>query len=194
MAKPEPLEVRLLAKLFPEPNSGCWLWVGATTSEGYGKIKCKGKTKLTHRVSFKIHTGPIPPGFDVLQSCDLRPCGNPDHLFLGTPIDRIANSIAKDRWSTDARRAQLLSIRGMAPRGAKHWTRRTPEKIRRGRRRPNSVRRRDCRFTDTDREIIQNRYAAGESQSVIAADYRVTQSVISRLINNVRRLRKLKEA
>ena len=29
---------RFWAKVYPEPNTGCWLWSGATTGNGYGII------------------------------------------------------------------------------------------------------------------------------------------------------------
>ena len=34
----KPLRERLEAKLIPEPNSGCWLWMGGTNELGYGII------------------------------------------------------------------------------------------------------------------------------------------------------------
>jgi hypothetical protein len=39
--------------------------------------------------------GPIPPGLCVLHRCDVRPCINPDHLFLGTQKDNMADLAAK---------------------------------------------------------------------------------------------------
>jgi hypothetical protein len=39
--------------------------------------------------------GPIPAGLCVLHRCDVRPCINPDHLFLGTQKDNMADMAAK---------------------------------------------------------------------------------------------------
>jgi hypothetical protein len=47
------------------PNE-CWPWVGALTSSPYGHrygaIRWDGKLQGAHRVSYQIHTGPIPDG------------------------------------------------------------------------------------------------------------------------------------
>ena len=61
----------------------CWLWTGATV-RGYGALHILGKVVLTHRLSYEIHIGPIPKGLWVLHRCDVRACGHPDDLFLGT--------------------------------------------------------------------------------------------------------------
>ena len=41
--------------------------------------------------------GPIPDGLHVLHRCDNRICINPDHLFLGTALDNMADMKAKQR-------------------------------------------------------------------------------------------------
>lgn len=52
---------------------------------------------LAHRVSYEIEHGDIPKGMHVLHRCDVRPCINPLHLFLGTNSDNIADSVSKGR-------------------------------------------------------------------------------------------------
>jgi hypothetical protein len=41
--------------------------------------------------------GPIPPGLQVLHRCDIPPCVNAAHLFLGTQADNIKDAAAKQR-------------------------------------------------------------------------------------------------
>lgn len=84
-------------KYITEPNSGCWLWLGAISS-GYGSINLKGKTFRAHRASWAIHRGPIPEGLYVLHKCDTPCCVNPNHLFLGNQSDNINDAVAKGRY------------------------------------------------------------------------------------------------
>lgn len=75
----------------------CWGWKGALTTGGYGQIKNKGKFLKAHRVSYELFRGPIPQNLFVCHACDVRPCTNPDHLFLGTPGDNMRDMVAKGR-------------------------------------------------------------------------------------------------
>ncbi len=64
----------------------------------YGTLSIDGHPVPFHRASWLIHKGPIPDGLLVCHKCDVRPCGNPDHLFLGTHGDNTRDSVAKGRW------------------------------------------------------------------------------------------------
>jgi len=85
-----------ISNVYTEPNTGCWLWPGAA-GKHYGVYKTKGVQRLAHRLSWEYHNGPIPLGMHVLHKCDVPLCVNPDHLWLGTHLDNVADMNAKGR-------------------------------------------------------------------------------------------------
>lgn len=102
------VESRMEGLSIPEPMSGCWLWTGKTINRGYGTIAVFGTQWLAHRVGWVLRNGPIPTGLNVCHVCDVRPCVNPDHLFLGTQRDNARDMCRKGRQSFQVNPALLL--------------------------------------------------------------------------------------
>lgn len=102
MAYGDPLEAKNLRgvpfgeRYVVDPDSGCWLWIGSTVTCGYGIWHAHGQ-HTAHRASYVMHKGPIPGGLHVLHKCDRPGCVNPDHLFLGTHQDNMADLRTKGR-------------------------------------------------------------------------------------------------
>lgn len=90
---------KLTNKYIPEPNSGCWLWIGGVQAEGYGLIRDGIKRAKAHRVSYKLFKGNIPAGLVVRHICDTPECINPDHLVLGTHKDNSDDRVKRNRQS-----------------------------------------------------------------------------------------------
>jgi len=87
---------RFMAKVSPEPNSGCWLWMGSCDWGGRAKFRSPDSTVAAH-AAYTLFCGIIPDGVQVLHRCDMPACVNPDHLFLGTLQDNMADRNAKKR-------------------------------------------------------------------------------------------------
>jgi hypothetical protein len=83
------LPPRILDKISPCPNTGCWFYVGSwETGNGYGKIKWEGHDRVLHRVIWAlcINGGMLPPdSLHLDHGCRIRCCCNPEHLELVTP-------------------------------------------------------------------------------------------------------------
>jgi hypothetical protein len=71
---------RFESKYTPEPNSGCWLWLGFSDGKGYGRLELMGRPHLAHRVGYELFKGPIPDGLVLDHLCKNPFCVNPDHL------------------------------------------------------------------------------------------------------------------
>jgi DNA-binding transcriptional regulator YdaS (Cro superfamily) len=82
-----------------EPMSGCWLWLGAVDRDQYGvgwDTEMKRNVRA-HRMVYEILVGPFSPDLKLLHRCDNPICVNPDHRFIGTTADNVADCKAKKR-------------------------------------------------------------------------------------------------
>jgi len=137
-------------------DAGCWIWQGARSVDGYGFMKVARKMDRAHRVSYREHVGPIPDGMCVCHRCDVRLCCNPEHLFLGTNNENMAD----------------MARKGRAASGADHWCHQRPERVR-GERNPRA------KLTVPDVVKIRAAMAAGGSPAAIGRLYGVTGTTIS---------------
>ena len=77
-------KLRFFDKVAFEPNSGCWLWLGAVNWKGYGAFWFDGKFGKAYRFAYRSFRGPIQDGFQIDHLCRTRCCVNPYHLDLVT--------------------------------------------------------------------------------------------------------------
>lgn len=97
MGKPIPMEIRFWHHV--KKTEKCWIWLGAKNSKGYGVVRLHRKRAncFSHRISYEMHKGIIPTGKLVLHTCDNPSCVNPEHLWLGTPLQNSSDMRSKGR-------------------------------------------------------------------------------------------------
>ena len=155
------MKQKLDGKYIPEPNSGCWLWMGATDKDGYGGFWDGRKTRRAHRASWELANGEIPEGLCVLHSCDVRSCVNPAHLWLGTNQENTADRDAKGRQA----------------KGPTHFSRTKPHRVVRGEN--------HGRAKLTLKQVNEIRAITSRTRADVAKEYGVSQQLISYVMTGV---------
>lgn len=94
------LAEKLAGRSSADPHSGCLLWTGPRTPDGYGIVWHEQTNLLVHREAWKLANGDIPSEMFVCHRCDVRNCINPEHMFLGSPQDNMDDKMMKGRHRT----------------------------------------------------------------------------------------------
>jgi len=144
-------KVKFMRRIKVDSETWCWNWTGSIGPTGYALANSivPGEQRGS-RVSYRLYNGEIPDGKYVLHTCHNRSCVNPDHLYLGTQKQNVADAIgvgshvSMRKSGTEVKRGKLSVAQVIAAR---------------------------------------KRYAAGESQPSIAADFGVSRSAILDAVN-----------
>lgn len=148
-ARTKPLAERLRERT--DTTNTCWLYTGQVSKKtGYGYISAGGYCGppiLAHRAAWELTGPPIPEGYFVLHTCDVRNCVRNDdegfyevngrllirrgHLYLGTAKDNSEDMVAKGRSTLGDRNGLRLHPESVL-RGDAHHARLHPERLARG--------------------------------------------------------------
>lgn len=139
-------------------DAGCWIWTGARKNcrrgtHRYGWVTFNGKQMSAHRAVWILFHGDIEKGKVICHQCDDPGCVNPNHLFVGTQADNVADMINKKRkWIGNSIRKS-----DGKPAGAK--------------------------LSDNDLALVRLLRARGVLQKDIAKHFHVSQGCISNILN-----------
>lgn len=116
IVKPQPSRQKAIkrayhgfCRLLSAPTkTGCLEWLGMRKPSGYGVIFVGRYRMAAHRYSYQYtHQVTLQPDQFVCHKCDNPSCVNPDHLFIGSAKDNVADMIAKGRAAWQRKKAPL---------------------------------------------------------------------------------------
>lgn len=181
----------------------CWIWTGCAHPNGHGRVSSRSGHNYAHRAAYEAFHNKHPGELYVRHMCGCAACVRPGHLKLGTAADNAKDTSDMQRTNTNLTHEDVRGLRrdydkGMPlsdiaekyniafgsvypivcynnfrhvdPEGAGQHNIRIPRKL-----------------TQELADEIRQRLERGEGpQSMIAAEYGVAQSVISRINTGVR--------
>ncbi len=149
---------RIMARRWIDPRTGCWIYLGGQQRKGYGCIWDGQRTATVTRVIAEVYLGLARDDSRfVCHHCDIPPCFNPAHLFLGTAATNWADCRSKGR-------DYQLPPRTIEQAGERNpFVRLTPETVRE----------------------IREKHAHGASQRSLAREYGVGQPHIWQIVHKM---------
>lgn len=159
---------------FVDRSGECWLWTGHGIPRGYGQIWDWERKRLVyaHRAAYEMAAGSIPPGFDVLHTCDVPSCVRNEpfgvytingvdipaygHLFLGTTRSNMRDMANKGRNGP-----QLAALARIPRRGESNT---------------------QAKLTEVQVLEIRDACGAGAPQKAISAQYGVTVATVRAIV------------
>lgn len=92
-------EARWISKVDCSDPTGCWPWMGAPQSNGYGHFRVGGRGSVpqgAHRWGYEHFVGPVRRGLTLDHLCRNRLCVNFDHL---EPVSLRVNTLRGTSFS-----------------------------------------------------------------------------------------------
>lgn len=94
----EETKARLLAKRRIDSSTGCWIWTGWITQEGYGRTTVNGINVQVGRLALALWRGaPLAESELLGFTCNNAACFNPEHLQTRTKSEVVRNAVLSGR-------------------------------------------------------------------------------------------------
>jgi hypothetical protein len=96
-------------------KSRCWLWIGSSRQDGYGRFNFEGRVYSPTRFAWKLKTGRDPGPLTISTHCENKTCVR--HLFsrtrraLGAATGGHPALLGEDHPNTRLTSEQVLQIR-----------------------------------------------------------------------------------
>lgn len=147
-------------------TDACWPWTGCLHPKGgYGLFAVNRRIRMAHRVAYRSVCGYFPTCLKICHKCDNPPCCNPNHHFVGTQAQNVADMDAKGR-------------RNMA-KGDANGSRKRPEK------RPRGENNTEAKLTNEDIVAIRSDYVPRiVTMQYLAERHGVTKGTIWKILTN----------
>jgi hypothetical protein len=120
--------------------NGCWTWKVKTDAKGYGVLPSRLRRAMglrsagVHVAAYTLWKKVPDVGMCVCHKCDAPPCCNPKHLWEGTNLENVQDSVRKGRRfrHTEATKAKLreLNLGPNSPVYGRHHTESAKSRIR----------------------------------------------------------------
>lgn len=78
-------------------DAGCWVATIGLNEKGRPRHKVGSKVFYVSNLMYVISNGELPNGLLVCHTCDNPSCINPEHLWLGTPLENMEDMKRKGR-------------------------------------------------------------------------------------------------
>jgi len=94
-----------------KPND-CWPFVAGKLKSGYGQLHVGKKNIRAHRFAWSMANGDLADDLVVCHKCDNKECCNPNHLFVGTQKDNMADYSQKVQSGRAKRKPSGPNLKG----------------------------------------------------------------------------------